>query len=74
MGQEVELQDVQGIILQGYGKMAFANFILLHFNDVSKAKSWLAQLADKLTGAAIDSKTLSSCVNIAFTKNGVIGN
>ncbi|MCH8331564.1 MAG: peroxidase, partial [Bacteroidetes bacterium] len=53
-------------------KMESAQFLLLHFNDVTKAKSWLAELADEVTNAKTDIKTLETCVNIAFTNNGVI--
>ncbi len=72
MNTMVELKDVQGIIIRGYGKMPFAAFLLVQINDPGGAKSWLKDIAGEITHAEADLDQLDTCMNIAFTNTGVI--
>lgn len=72
MGNLVELDDVQGLILKGYGNMPFGSYFMLNFKDELKAKNWLSIIADKITVAATSSKSIECAVNLAFTNEGVL--
>jgi len=73
MANKVELEDVQGIIIKGYGKMPHAAYLLLHFNEKQKAKSWLTDIAEKVTNATLSTKddAVKHAINIAFTQKGL---
>jgi len=65
----LEAEEIQGIILRGYGKLPEARFILLTIVDSARTKKWLSGLATKVAfGIHQDSKPLC---NIAFTFNGL---
>jgi Dyp-type peroxidase family len=61
--------DIQGIILQGYAKLARAEFDLLRIDDVARAKGWLGALAGRLSRA--DGVPQTTALNIAFTADGL---
>lgn len=63
----LELQDIQGIVLQGYGKLRHAAFILLAIDDRKRAGAWLASLA--LRTAA--DKGVGASTNVALTCSGL---
>lgn len=69
----LELKDIQGIILYGYGKLASASFILLQIANAEAAKNWLGKLVDTITNAETNpSKSgQETCLNIAFTHDGL---
>ena len=73
MANKVELEDVQGIIIKGYGKMPHAAYLLLHFNEKQKAKSWLTDISEKVTNATLSTKddAVKHAINIAFTQKGL---
>ena len=72
MAEMVELEDVQGLVFRGYGKMPYANFLLIHINDAKGAKKWLSEISAEVTNAATSSKDIDSALNIAFTNKGVM--
>ncbi|MEL6558239.1 MAG: Dyp-type peroxidase [Bacteroidota bacterium] len=72
MGNLVELDDVQGLILKGYGNMPNGIYLMLNFGDQSKAKSWLGGIADKITAASTSTKSIEHAINLAFTNEGVL--
>jgi Dyp-type peroxidase family len=51
--ERVEWEDVQGIVLSGYGKLRHSAYLLWRFDrkDRESEKRWLAGLADRLTRA-----------------------
>lgn len=63
----LELQDIQGIVLEGYGKLQHAAFILLAIEDPKRAGVWLASL--KLRTAA--DKAVVASTNVALTCAGL---
>lgn len=74
----LETQDIQGIIITGYGHLQFSSYLFLHIDDPAKAKAWLAQIAPQMTtgepwktgpqGAILKP---GSALNIAFTCQGL---
>ena len=61
--------DVQGIVLQGYGKLRAATYLLLRITDESLARAWLTDLVDQVTfGSA---RPPAGAVNVAFTAAGM---
>ena len=65
----LEIEQIQGIILRGYGKLPEARFTLLTIVDSARCKQWLSGLATKVAfGINQDSRPLC---NIAFTFNGL---
>lgn len=72
MEEQVELADVQGIVIKGYVYFQCATFLMLHINDVAKAKAWIADLAENdITNAEESTKFIDYCTNIAFTNHGM---
>lgn len=66
----LELNDIQGIIRRGYGKLEAAYFLLLEIKDASLAKIWLGALADQIRDGTTKPEKTETCVNIAFTQAG----
>jgi Dyp-type peroxidase family len=71
--ETLNLRDVQGIIVYGYGKLAAACFILLQVTDADAAKPWLGRLANRITNAEANPSQVvqETCLNIAFTRDGL---
>ena len=69
----IELDDVQGYVIRGYGNMQFSRFALLKITDPALAKKWIDKISRSLTNATIlpKDKLPKTCLNIAFTKNGL---
>lgn len=65
----LELKDIQGIIVRGYGSLRGACFVVLGVRDATAAKRWLAAL-DLRSGDARPTES-DTCVNIAFTCAGL---
>jgi len=63
----LELDDIQGIVLQGYGKLTSASFVLLSIEDAARARTWLGELPLQ-TGAPAKART---AVNVALTSQGL---
>lgn len=63
------LDDIQGIVIRGYGRLRSACFQLLGITDASAAKKWLGSIIDEIQ----DGRTApgESCINIAFTYRGL---
>jgi Dyp-type peroxidase family len=62
-----QLDDVQGIIVRGYGRLEDACYVLLEVSDVAAAKRWLAALP--LTDGRSD--PAERALNVAFTFSGM---
>jgi len=64
----LQVEDIQGIILHGYGALDNACFLMLAIEDearAAQAKSWLKGLA--LRSSAKKPEETDTCINIAFT-------
>jgi Dyp-type peroxidase family len=66
---QLELQDIQGIIARGYGNLDAAAYVLLHIQDATLARQWLGNLND-LVQTCRDG-LCNRCLNIAFTYEGL---
>src|SRR5262245_51989252 len=64
----VPLDQVQGIILNGYGPLEYARFLLLHVRDATAARGWLQALIPAITNAV--KQPDAEAVNLAFTFEG----
>src|SRR5690606_22458476 len=62
-----ELDDVQGIIVRGYGKLEDACYVLLEVIDPAAARAWLGQLP--VTDGRVDPH--DRALNIAFSHAGL---
>ena len=49
---KLDFDDIQGILLRGYGDLRHASYVCLHVDDPSAARAWLGDLAETLTPAA----------------------
>lgn len=67
---QLELQDIQGIITRGYGKLEAAAYILLHIQNATLAKQWLGNLVNQVQTS--QGRPSDRCLNIAFTYEGLI--
>jgi Dyp-type peroxidase family len=68
---KLELDDIQGILARGYGRLRAARFITFGIDDPSRARRWLAGLADDVTPASADPR--DKAVHVAFTAAGMSG-
>ena len=66
----LELDDIQGIIRRGYGKLPAACFLLLEITDDHLTKGWLGEIADQIRDGTAKPDKKDSCLNIAFTQAG----
>jgi Dyp-type peroxidase family len=67
--QRVEAEDVQGIVLRGYGNLTRAAYPLLAFNDPKGAAPWLKQVLKLI--ARGQPAAQEQAVQIAFTPAGL---
>lgn len=72
MPEQVDREDIQGLLASGYDHRNYASYFFFMVTDSSKARTWLASVVDKVTTAKHpgSSKT-GSCLNIAVTFNGL---
>lgn len=71
--ETIELKDVQGYVIRGYGNMQFSRFTLLKIKEPILAKKWIDSICKSLTNATIVPKTElpDTCLNIAFAPDGL---
>ncbi|MBF2073152.1 MAG: peroxidase [Synechococcales cyanobacterium C42_A2020_086] len=65
----LDLQDIQGIIARGYGNLNAAAYLLLHIQDATLTKPWLAKLADQVQTS--QDRPGNRCLNLAITYQGL---
>jgi len=65
----LQVEDIQGILLYGYGQLRHACFLLLGIIDGDAAKAWLGTL--DIRNADFKPDEIHRCVNIAFTSAGL---
>ncbi len=70
---KVELNDIQGIVIKGYGAMPHATYLLLHFDALDQTRKWLLELSTQITDAATSTKDIDRALNISFTNSGMRG-
>lgn len=74
----LQLEDIQGILLSGYGHLGFSTNYFLQFGDVAPARQWLAETLPQVTTATPWPKDANGNVqkprtglNLAFTRQGL---
>ena len=65
----VDTDDVQGLVLQGYGKHRAAAYLVLEVTDGAGARSWLARLLPEITLG--EARPSSVALNLALTSSGL---
>lgn len=69
MADTLDLQDIQGLIIRGYGNLKAACYILLTISDPRSAKMWLKALVDEVTTG--QARPEEKALNVAFTYPGI---
>lgn len=72
--EKVEWEDVQGIVLSGYGELLDSAYLLWRFrpDDLLRKKQWLSDLASRLTPSLPEpSSKTQPAVNLALTASGL---
>ena len=69
MAVMLDLQDIQGLIIRGYGDLKAACYILLEITDARPAKIWLSALANTITAGQV--RPEGKALNVAFTYAGI---
>src|SRR5436305_14543390 len=70
----VELSDIQGIVLRGYGAFDVSRFALLRVTDPAAARGWLGAVGPAVQSSADvpeRSSTAAPVFNLAFTGPGL---
>ncbi len=65
----LQVDDIQGIVLYGYGRLQHAAFLLLAIGNPPAARTWLRTLG--VRNAQFDPAITDRCTNIAFTRAGL---
>ncbi len=65
----VDVDDVQGLVLQGYGKHRAAAYVVLEITDPERARGWLAGVLDEV--AFGQDRPSQTALNLAFTAAGL---
>src|SRR3712207_4011501 len=66
----LDLKDIQGLIVRGYGNLEAACYVLLEIQDGEATRHWLVTLADQITNAEI--RPSHTSLNVAFTHAGLV--
>ena len=69
MADALNLEDIQGIIIRGYGNLTAACYVLLEIGQPDSARTWLGSIADTVTTG--QTRPESNALNIAFTPSGL---
>jgi Dyp-type peroxidase family len=70
--QKINWEDVQGMVLRGYGKHPYSTNLLLQVDDAPAARAWLAKIASRITTAEHARAQGNGCyLNVAFTRSGL---
>ena len=65
----VDREDIQGLLIAGYGNLKAAAFVLLEIVDRPRAAHWLGSVADVITSCAVKPET--EAINLAVTPSGL---
>ncbi len=64
-----EFDDIQGLVVRGYGDLPAACFLLLKITELRKVRSWLRDLIGQVTYA--DDASRQQALNLAVTYHGL---
>jgi Dyp-type peroxidase family len=66
---QLDFDDIQGIIVRGYGELMAAQFMLLGITESRAARQWLRSISGQLMDAT--KRPSGPCLNVAFTFEGL---
>ena len=69
MAQTLELDDIQGIVIRGYGNLRAACYELFRVEEPAAARNWLQTLAPAVTTG--ETRPQATSMNVAFTLSGL---
>lgn len=67
----LQFDDIQGIVLSGYAHLSHAGYVFLQITDSVKARRWLKDIIREVTNAVYPTVKPATCLNIAFTYQGL---
>ena len=67
--EPLDLDDIQGLVVRGYGKLPHAAYLLLHIDDPAGARNVVARWAESVTPASVSPS--DRAVHVALTATGV---
>lgn len=68
----LDLADIQGIVLFGYGSLPHARYLHLSFEgEAARPNAWLAEIRHEVHAAARGKRKLEDRINLAFTHRGL---
>jgi len=67
----LEVDDIQGLVLSGYGRQPSAAYLFLSVKDAAAAKRWLGDLAGRITHGGVHDRNRQTSLNVALTRRGV---
>src|SRR5439155_13140570 len=69
MADALNLEDIQGIIIRGYGNLTAACYVLLEISNPDAARNWLGSIAGAITSG--QARPEDNALNVAFTSTGL---
>ena len=66
---DIQSNDIQGLVLQGYGRLRAAAFLVLAITDGEHARGWLRRILPDVTLG--DRRPKGRALNLAFTAGGL---
>ena len=70
----LDFHDIQGVVVNGYGRLNHSRFVLLKITDAQAAKRWLTHIASQVSSAQRrrgEDELPGAQTNIAFTLSGM---
>ena len=71
VNKRVETSDVQGLVLQGYGKLRAAAYVVLEITDGKAAREWLRGVLPEISFG--EERPATGALNLALTAAGLAG-
>ena len=66
----LNLDDIQGMVTRGYGKLLETAYFLLKVKQADKAKAWMTSILPKIDTANVQN-TNTKTLHLAITANGL---
>ncbi|MEM7369066.1 MAG: Dyp-type peroxidase [Bacteroidota bacterium] len=66
----LDLDDIQGMLIRGYGKLMETAYFLLEVGDATKAKAWMKEILPLIDSADISNRA-EKTLHLAFTYHGL---
>jgi len=67
----LDLDDIQGMVTRGYGKLMDTAYLMLKVDNAENAKSWIKKVLPQVDSADV-STPVSKTLHLAFTASGLL--